>query len=117
MPQAAAAPGAAQPFPAELFGTWIHAREEDAGDVRVYRPRGHPLPPARGRDGFELCADGRARLLSPGPGDAGAAEDGRWEALDEHTLRILGAEGSERLRLTLVQVTAERLEARLERGR
>lgn len=111
-------PTAATPsFPAELFGVWIHAREEDTDDVHVYRPRGHPLPPARGRDGFELFADGRARLLSPGPNDAGASEEGRWEALDEHTLRILGDEGSERLRLTLVEVSPERLQARVERGR
>lgn len=54
---------------AELFRRWVHAREEDEGDVRVYRPAGYDLPPARGRGGLEFRPDGEVIVYGPGPAD------------------------------------------------
>jgi hypothetical protein len=53
----------------ELSGRWVHAHEEDEGDVQVYRPAGYDLPPARGRRGIEFRPDGEVVVLGPGPAD------------------------------------------------
>ena len=99
----------------ELLGAWTHAHEEDEGDLRMYRPRGYPLPPARGRSGFELLPGGRARLLSPGRGDGGAMEEVSWSLAQRNTLRFEGPEGKPRLQLVIVSVTPESLRARILR--
>jgi hypothetical protein len=57
----------------ELCRRWIHVREEDGDGVRVFRPAGRPLPPARGRDGLEFRPDGTFVELRPGPVDAPVA--------------------------------------------
>jgi hypothetical protein len=54
---------------AELIGRWVHAHEEDEGDVRVYRPAGYELPPARGRRGLEFRPDGEVVVYGLGPAD------------------------------------------------
>src|SRR5262245_50526487 len=36
-------------LPEEVFGRWVHSREEDAGGVRVFRPADYQFPPSRGR--------------------------------------------------------------------
>ena len=41
-------------WPDELLRRWVHVREEDEGDVRVYRPSDADIPPARGRRGIEV---------------------------------------------------------------
>ena len=47
-------------LPPELFKHWIHSRED--GDTRsnvsVYRPSDYPVPPSRGRRGFEIKKNG-----------------------------------------------------------
>ena len=63
----------------ELFRRWLHSREEDEGDVRVYRPAGYDLPPARGRRGLEFRPDGELLAIGPGPADKPQATAGRWE--------------------------------------
>jgi hypothetical protein len=50
-------------------GRWVHAHEEDEGDLQVYRPAGYDLPPARGRGGLEFRPDGEVVVLGPGPAD------------------------------------------------
>jgi hypothetical protein len=54
---------------ADPVGRWVHAHEEDEGDVRVYRPAGYDLPPARGRRGLEFRPDGEVVVYGPGPAD------------------------------------------------
>ena len=54
---------------AEPLGRWVHAHEEDEGDVRVYRPAGYDLPPARGRRGLEFRPGGEVIVYGPGPAD------------------------------------------------
>ena len=56
-------------LPPELIRRWVHAHEEDEGDVRVYRPAGYDLPPARGRRGLEFRPDGEVIVYGPGPAD------------------------------------------------
>ena len=40
-------------LPSAIFRHWIRSREEDTGDIEVYRPEGFAFPPSFGRDGFE----------------------------------------------------------------
>lgn len=68
--------------PAPRPGRWLHSREEDAGDVQVYRPETWDFPPARGRRGLEVGEDGELRLLAPGPDDRPQAVPGGWADLE-----------------------------------
>ena len=108
----AVAPEATAP---ELLGRWFHAREEDTQGQRVYRPAGYPLPPSRGRTGFELFADGRATLFAPGPSDRGESTPARWESVGPQTIRIVDADGTERFRIVVLEREPERLVTRIER--
>lgn len=47
--------------------------------MRVYRPKGHRFPPARGRDGFEVKADGVFVAHEIAPTDGTEKIAGRWE--------------------------------------
>jgi hypothetical protein len=68
--------------PPELFRRWVHVREEDEGDLRVYRPAGSELPPARGRRGIEFRPDGELLVYAPGPADRPTASPGRIEDVE-----------------------------------
>jgi hypothetical protein len=69
-------------LPEELFGRWVHVREEDEGDVRVYRPSGSDIPPARGRGGLEFRPGGELLVYGPGPADRPTAAPGRVEDVE-----------------------------------
>ena len=69
-------------LPHELFRRWLHSHEEDEGDVRVYRPAGYDLPPARGRRGLEFRPGGELLVYGPGPADRPTAAPGRREAVE-----------------------------------
>ncbi|HEX8520568.1 MAG TPA: hypothetical protein VF667_13325 [Pseudonocardia sp.] len=56
--------------------TWLRVPEEERGEGRVYRPEGHPLPPARGREGLTFHSDGRFDYHAPG--SRGGTETGTW---------------------------------------
>ncbi len=53
----------------------------------VFRPSDSEFPPARGRDAFELLADGGLRQGSPGPDDRRTWGAGHW-ALDADQLTL-----------------------------
>ena len=57
-------------WPDELLRRWVHVREEDEGDVRVYRPADADIPPARGRRGIEFRPGGELLVYGPGPADS-----------------------------------------------
>jgi hypothetical protein len=97
-------------LPPELFQHWVHAHEEDSGDVQVYRPADHPLPPARGRRGFELKPDGELILYGPGPSDRPVATTGRWSSSGAGRVRLGDRE------LEIVSVSGDRLTARWSGG-
>jgi hypothetical protein len=95
-------------LPHELFRRWLHSHEEDDGDVRVYRPAGYDLPPARGRRGLEFRPDGELLVYGPGPTDKPQATAARWEPAGEHRARLLPS-GDE---LEIVSVEPDRLQLR-----
>ena len=95
-------------LPHELFRRWMHSHEEDDGDVRVYRPAGYALPPARGRRGLEFRPDGELVILGPGPADRPQSVAGRWEAAGERRARVMPS-GQE---LEIVSVEPDRLQLR-----
>ena len=65
-----------------LYRRWVHVREEDEGEVKVYRPAGYDLPPARGRRGIEFRPDGELLVYGPGPADKPVATPGRMEDVE-----------------------------------
>ncbi|MDQ6948707.1 MAG: hypothetical protein M3256_21240 [Actinomycetota bacterium] len=70
-----------------ISGAWTHAHEDDSDGRLVFRPSDFAFPPARGRDSFELLADGGLRHGAPGPDDRRAWGDGSW-ALDGGRLTL-----------------------------
>ena len=60
--------------------TWLRSHEEETGDVRVYRPEDHPLPPARGREGLTYHSDGRFDYRAPG---RAGTETGTWHEVGD----------------------------------
>jgi hypothetical protein len=64
---------------AALVRAWTHHHEEDTADRRVYKPSDVPVPPARGRDHFELVGDGSVVTTGPGADDRPMGGTGRWE--------------------------------------
>lgn len=98
--------------PATLFQRWVHVREDDVGGTRVYRPAGHPLPPARGRDGIEIRADGTFVEWRTGPVDAPVAgPTGRWTVEGEDRLRLQRTGHADTI-LAIVAVTEQLLRVR-----
>ena len=72
----------------QLEGTWLHAHEEDQGEVRVYRPNTYAFPPSRGRTGFAFDANGLFTQYDIAPTDGLEGHKGRWKAQNDHTIRI-----------------------------
>ncbi|HEX5781617.1 MAG TPA: hypothetical protein VFX80_06830 [Solirubrobacteraceae bacterium] len=99
-------------LPEELFQRWMHAREEDEGDVRVYRPSGYALPPARGRRGLEFKPDGELVVIGPGPTDRPQAVSGSWQSAGEHRARVSLPAAEEPQEVEIVSVEPDRLALR-----
>ncbi|GHG53722.1 hypothetical protein [Streptomyces griseocarneus] len=101
-------------LPSELFRQWVHSYEEDTGGVTVYRPTGHPLPPARGRRGMEILPDGTFVDRPIGSRDVPGSVPGRWTARDERTL-VVAFPGTDRPGrvLEIVHCDADVLKARV----
>ena len=71
-----------------LTGRWMHSHEEDTADVAVYRPASYDFPPARGRNGFEFSADGRATYIGIAATDGSNQIPGRWELDAPNRVRV-----------------------------
>jgi hypothetical protein len=85
-----------------LEGRWLHSHEEDTADEMVFRSAdsGYAFPRSRGREGFELRADGSYVGSAPGPDDRPERSRGGWSleagnrlVLPDRVLEITGAEG------------------------
>jgi hypothetical protein len=72
----------------QLEGTWLHAHEEDQGDVRVYRPNTYAFPPSRGRTGFQFDHNGLFTQYDIAPTDGLEGRKGLWKAEGSTTVRI-----------------------------
>lgn len=82
-------------LPAVIFRRWIHSREEDAGDVEVFRPEGFAFPPAFARDGFEMRKDGQFIQYDIGLADEVVQVLGRWTLLGPRRVSV-SFEGTQR---------------------
>jgi len=94
-----------------LLGTWWRTPELDTADEAVYRKEGVPLPPARGRNGFTLNADGSAALIGPDAADRSARTPATWSLDANGKLQVKGAtvhEGS----LAAASLSADRMALR-----
>jgi hypothetical protein len=82
----------AQIDPQRLQRVWLHAHEEDSPGRAVFRPDSHPLPPSRGRFGYQFLPGGRVKKLGPGPTDRRSSQDGTWsmDPTGRITVRIPG---------------------------
>jgi hypothetical protein len=81
-------------LPAALFRGWIHSHEEDTPGVQVYRPRGHPFPPARGRVGFEIRKDGTFIYFGIAATDGSSQKLGSWEPAGPGRIEVSFAAGA-----------------------
>ena len=99
-------------LPDELFRRWLHSHEEDEGDVRVYRPAGYDLPPARGRRGLEFRPGGDLLVIGPGPADKPQAAAGHWEPAGERRARVSLPSAAEPQELEIVSLEPDRLALR-----
>lgn len=75
--------GAGEPITEKSMSRhWIHAREEDADGIQVYRAKGSFAPrPSRFRMEYELKADGKCRYMWLSPSDGHQMKDGSWKLL------------------------------------
>ena len=71
-----------------LCRRWVHSRAEDSATESVYRPPDFPLPPSRGRSGFEFKPDGTFKRFGPGATDISHVEAGSWKIDDAHPDQI-----------------------------
>ncbi|WP_227608323.1 hypothetical protein [Hymenobacter translucens] len=71
-----------------LERTWLHAHEDDQGDIRVYRPNTYAFPPSRGRTGFSFDHNGLFTQYDIAPTDGLEGHRGVWKAESSTVLRI-----------------------------
>jgi hypothetical protein len=89
----------------------VHHVEEDHDGVAVYHPADPEFLAARSRDGIEFGGDGRFTDWPIGPGDAGEAVPGHWQAAGDGRLQV-HTERGEDLVYEVVEVAPDRLELR-----
>lgn len=75
-------------FGSELFAHWVHSHEEDGAGYRVFRRSDYAFPPSRGREGFEIKADGSFVHHQIGPVDAPVTVEGKWKLQGDNMLII-----------------------------
>jgi len=86
---------------------WLRSPEEETGSVRVYRPKGYPFPPARGREGLVFHDDGRFEYLVPGRDDRPGGETGRWQVEAEGPGRVRADVGGQVVELRIADVAED----------
>jgi hypothetical protein len=75
-------------LPSQIFRRWTHSREEDQGDILVYRSDNYQFPPARGREGLEFREDGEFIQYRIGSTDRDLAVSGRWSLQETNTVEV-----------------------------
>lgn len=75
----------------------------------VFRPADHPLPPSRGRTGFELHADDRCTYVGISRDDRSTTTNGTWD-FDERgqTLSLNFPDGTKQV-FTVAYVARDKL--------
>ncbi len=73
----------------QLLGkTWLHAFEEDEGDIIAYRPNTYDFPPSRGRTGFMLEKGGILKNYTIAPADGLEEQPGTWQYLESDKILL-----------------------------
>mgnify|MGYP000287417660 CR=1 FL=1 len=75
-------------LPSPIYRRWTHSREEDQGDILVYRLSDYPFPPARGREGLEFRKNGEFIRYQIGTTDRSLAVPGRWSVKDTNIVEV-----------------------------
>lgn len=102
-----------EPLPAEIFKRWKHSFEEDGDGAKVYRPFDATLPPAFGRDGFELSEDGTFVRYDIGPADGVVPVPGHFSARTPEEIDVFFDDpGVPPMTLHVVSVSADELRIR-----
>lgn len=97
----------------QLQRTWLHAQEEDQGDVWVYRPNTYSFPPSRGRTGFSFDPNGLFTRYDIAPTDGLEGHEGTWKPENDHTILISLEDKSEPdYKLEIVALEKEVLKVR-----
>lgn len=71
-----------------IVGKWKHSHEEDVGKFQIYRPSGYNFPLSRGREGFEIIADGTFILYRISPNDSMDKMEGKWRMKCKNTIVV-----------------------------
>ena len=87
---------------------WVHSHEEDTATTQVFRPSSYKFPPARGRFGFELKADGTLIQFGIGATDRTQRSIGRWN-LEGENLVFSPSEPQASRKLKIVSASPDRL--------
>jgi hypothetical protein len=78
----------AMSLPEPIFRRWTHSREEDQGEIQVYRPTDYEFPPARGREGIEFRRNGEFVFYQIGATDVNSAITGQWQLKDNNVVSV-----------------------------
>lgn len=104
-------------LPSPIFKRWIHAREEDQGDVRVYHPIDYPFPPARGREGLEFRENGEFIRYSMGATDRSVGVPGQWSAQSRNVVEVqFPNQSASPYTLTILECDGQVLKVRQAQG-
>ncbi|MBG8552711.1 MULTISPECIES: hypothetical protein [Hymenobacter] len=96
-----------------LERTWLHAHEEDQGEVLVYRPNTYAFPPSRGRTGFAFEHNGLFTQYDIAPTDGLEGHKGQWKALSDNRVSItLDDHSTPDYQLEIVSLEPELLKVR-----
>ncbi len=95
-----------------LCKRWVHSRQEDSATETVYRPADFPLPPSRGRTGFEFNADGTFKRIGIGPTDISQVKKGTWQIDGAHPDQIHVEIDGQKNVWTIQDLTPDRLTIR-----
>lgn len=101
-----------QELPPALYNKWMHVFEEDSAGYRMYRPTslGAKLPPAHGRQVYEISPDNTFILHTFGPADRPIAHKGSWEKVGKNEIKVqMEEEGVEDFSLQIIDLAADRL--------
>lgn len=92
IPLLAGCPKQSQSIPEGLYGAWVHSHEEDTAEARVFRPHGYDFPPSRGREGFEVKANGQFIHYAIAPTDGTVSREGTW-VMEGNILKVSFPQG------------------------
>jgi hypothetical protein len=104
-------------LPPSLYNKWMHVFEEDTAGYRMYRPAslGAQLPPAHGRQVYEILPDNQFTLHTYGPADRPVAYKGRWEKVGENRIRVqFGEAAVDDFVLRIIHLSTDRLLLKVE---